>query len=483
MRLQHIDIIAGNLSTQEISENYAGAWYGIAVGVAIIWVDVTLHSDSNPSQLKTTTSINIGETEISKISFLWDLHVSLWTWVAYVTYKDAIMKNRGDRITSIDVINSNIQKQYQEISDTVSYSDYIFINEDQYWFIEENIPLFSLNPNIILLILSDNGDIGIITNWEKSKISSVFLDKAGIKSFIWVKNIFIWAFLWLRNSWFDFIESVKLASLVSQKSMPNYGIDHLIKPLRRPKVMLIIWPSGAGKTTFIKAINEEYEHLNDLHPLKEVFLIDGSEEISKIDENSVLYFKDYLMKRKIWSSSVFSQFNGDGYDILEPEVWDEILLRLMENIEIDKKYIIEFSRWKDLNHQQKKWYNLESTYDYFLQLVQNELKKKNIESRDIITLFIDSDMESRIERNRIRKEQGLHYVSERTIHRVYGESLCPIKWNISILEWRNRQNNSLALYRINNSLKIDPDELNSFFLKEFNKAIKIFNLSDILSVE
>lgn len=478
MRLQHIDIIAGNLCTKKISANYPGAWYWIAAGVTITWVAFTLYSDSGDHPFKITTDANISEAEIFKVSSTWDLHISLWTWVEY---KDEIVKGWRDRTISIDVIHSDIQKQYQEITNITSYLDYIFINEDQYWFLNENIPVFDLNPNIILFILSYSGGIEMITNWEKDKFSPVFLDKIEVKSSIWAKDVFIWAFLWLKKSWFSITESVKLASLLSQKSMVDYGVNHLIKPTHRPKVILIVWPSGAGKTTFIDVINKEYERLNDLHPLKEIFLIDGSEEISKIDENSILYFKDYLTKRKWWSNGIFSQFNGDGYDILEPEVWDEILLRLIEGIHTDKKYILEFSRWKDINHQQKKWYDLASTYNYFLQLAYNELKKKNIESSDIITLFIDSDMDSRLERNRVRKEQGLHYVSERTIHRVYAESLCPIEWNISIIEGKGGQDGGLVLYRINNSIKTDPAELSSFFLSEFDKAMKIFNISNILS--
>lgn len=471
MKLQHIDIIAGNLSTQEISKNYPGAWYGIAVGVKITWVESILHGDSNDNPFKTTTNA-------TNISFLWDIHISLWTWV---DYKGEIVKGSKDRIISIDLIHSDIQKQHQEISSIASCLNYIFINEDQYWFLKENIPLFSLNPHIILLILSDNEGVEIISKWEKNKLSPVFSDEIEIRSSMWAKDVFIWAFLWLKKSWFDIVESVKLASLLSQKSMTDYGVDHLIKPLRRPKIILIVWPSGAGKTTFTNTINEEYECLNDLYPLKEVFLIDGSEEISKIDENSILYFKDYLTKRKWWSNSIFSQFNGDGYDILEPEVWDEILLRLIRGIDTGKNYILEFSRWKDLNHQQKKWYDLASTYDYFLELVHNELKKKNIESRDIITLFIDSDIDSRLERNRDRKKQGLHYVSESTIYWVYAESLCPIEWNISIIEAKSRQDPAPILYRINNSLKNNPAELNSFFLREFDKAMKLFNISNMLS--
>lgn len=496
MWAQPIDIIAGNLSSQEISINYAGAGYAIAIGSALCWVDVTLHTDTNLldnlllSNLRqinhrgegaliiTDELLKPEDTEIPKISFLWHLHISFWTWVSY---KDKITRDWEYKTISIDLIHSDIQKHYQEISDILPHLCYIFLNEDQYWFIKEKIPLGSLNTHITLLILGDSGNIKIISNWEENKVSLVMLDKIEIQSSIWAKDVFIWAFLWLRNSWFDISESVKLASLVSQKSMTNYGVDHLIKPQYRPKMMLIIWPSGAGKTTFINAITEEYERLNDLHPLKEVFLIDGSEEISKIDENTVLYFKDYLMKRKWWSNSIFSRFNGDGYDILEPEVWDEILLRLMRDIDPGKKYILEFSRWKDINHQQKKWYDLASTYDYFLELVYHELKKKNIESRDVITLFIDSDIESRLERNRVRKEQGLHYVSEWTIYRVYAESLCPIEWNISIIEPESGQDTAPVIYRINNSLKVDSVELNLFFLSEFDKAMKIFNISNILS--
>lgn len=475
MRLQHIDIIAGNLSTQEISKNYPGAWYGIALGVKITWIESILHSDSNDHPFKANNDATIS---IPQVSISWDFHISLWTWMDYMC---EIIEGSKNRMISIDLIHSDIQKQYQEINNIAPYLDYIFINEDQYWFLKENAPLFGLNPSIILFILSDNGGIKIISNWEENKFPPIFLEEIEVKSRIGAKNVFIWAFLWLKKSWFNIIESAKIASLLSQKSMADDGVDHLIKPPYRPKIIFIVWPSGAGKTTFIDTINQEYERLNDLHPLKEVFLIDGSKEISKIDENSILYFKDYLAKRKLWSSNIFSQFNGDGYDILEPEVWDKILLRLIGNIDSDKKYIIEFSRWKDINHQQKKWYSLESTYDYFLQLAHNELKKKNIHSRDVMTLFIDSDINSRLERNRVRKAQGLHYVSERTLYGVYAESLCPIEWNISIIETQDWQDITPVLYRINNSLKLESTKLNTFFLSEFDKAMKIFNIFNILS--
>ena len=137
---------------------------------------------------------------------------------------------------------------------------------------------------------------------------------------------------------------------------------------------------------------------------------------------------------------------GDGYDIIRPILWDYIIQMAVANSETHN--IIQFLRGKAELYESQFSQN---AYFHSIESFINTLKNSN----NCIVVNLVSNLETRKNRNRIRFENGGHYVSDDTMDKIYSKD---------IFEYTKRKNMELK--------KIQKDVWQ-------NKLNKGFNTTDV----
>jgi len=355
------------------------------------------------------------------------------------------------------------------------YNVSIYVLIDYKWFIQDydNFSikqyshLKSLNKKNKIIIKLEEGWIDIKLNNK-----NIAIDKNIINDINW--NYFIAAYIWAKLSWLEDENSYWLWSKFLNLSKKYWNIDKMYNKYNNYNNFnfFIIWPSGSWKSTFINTIkkNALINNYNDLRALNEVFNIDS--DIYNLDDSDILFFSEYYDKRKKWLINKFTCYNWDWYDIINSDVWDQILINTLKTI--DYKYInlIEFSRWYDFEHSKKHKYKADEVYLYFFNLIEDFFKKKSKNIKPIF-IFLDCWLENRLHRNNIRKKEWKHYISEKTMNEIYYESFIPLENNFIL-----NNNKNYILYKIdneNNSLDIDK-----VFEFKYNKILALEKLRSFL---
>lgn len=284
------------------------------------------------------------------------------------------------------------------------------------------------------------------------------------------------------------------------------GMSETMKWHPLPRMIIVLGPSGAGKTSFISQLKKcygIYNVIDDLNPLQEIFHIDNLIYLVNKSRNpktrSKLLHKYKNLDRelrythKIWRGYIkeiktnrtvkpkYSIPNrSGGYKIINPSVWDEILKLVISDLNPNQKYVLEFSRGKDEDYITAKQISETQVYKYSMKLIRSFLPSSFEKSTLII--HITASYKIRDRRNERRRLKSTHYVSRETMERIYPHDIfqfIPKKPN-SNKGWLKLPNTIelLPVYSINNNADLPADRRDSFFLKEFHEALNFFQSFD-----
>ena len=156
----------------------------------------------------------------------------------------------------------------------------------------------------------------------------------------------------------------------------------------------------------------------------------------------------------------------DGHDIIRPILWDYIIQMDVVNSEIHN--IIQFSRGKD------ELYELQFSQNAYFRSIESFIN--NLENRNnCVIVNLVSSLETRKNRNRIRFENGGHYVSDDTMDEVYSKDIFEYTKTGENFGYLLVAGQNIPVYTIVNDKTLSEIELNKFLEYIFNKMIEYYN--------
>lgn len=284
----------------------------------------------------------------------------------------------------------------------------------------------------------------------------------------------------------DIDESISQGTYNASKSIENIGpllsiescIDKTTKSTLLPNNIIVIGNSCAGKTTFtdyFKKYYNIYSDIDDLEPLLEAFMLDDLLYQNKIEEfkkikNEIKYVN------KIWEeyNDNINSINhytkpanlGNGHDIIRPILWDYIIQMAIVNPETHN--IIQFSRGKD------ELYESQFSQNAYFRSIKNFIDNSENNSNSIIVNLVSS-LKIRKNRNRIRFENGGHYVSDDTMDNVYSKDIFEYTKTGENFGYLLVDGRTIPVYTIVNDKTLSEIELNKFLEYNVNKVIEYYN--------
>ena len=131
---------------------------------------------------------------------------------------------------------------------------------------------------------------------------------------------------------------------------------------------------------------------------------------------------------------------GDGYDIIRPILWDYIIQMAVANSHSIESFI-------------------------------NTLKNSNY----CIVVNLVSNLETRKNRNRIRFENGGHYVSDDTMDKIYSKDIFEYTKTGENFGYLLVAGQTIPVYTIVNDKTLNEIALNNFLEYNVNRVIKYYN--------
>ncbi len=393
---------------------------------------------------------------------------------------DNILNNSKIRYNhlSIDVMIHSIDSFIDMIEKYIDKIDIIFCNNQEYQVLKKhfnNLPLAIItNQNKPVIAVNKSENIYFNVPQNISTVSSTGAGDSFIGGFLaeYSKN---------RNLNSAINTGIVNASYSITKFGPidiSYRNNDTFKNGILPKNIIVVGNSCAGKTTFIeffKSFYNIYTDIDDLAPLLEMFMIDDISNSKNIDEfinlkNKLVFMKDiyehYLNDfPNIEHYSVIAK-NGEGHDIINPDLWDIILKKSVEILK-NENNIIQFSRGRDEEYEKK--YG-KDVYKRSLEIILQELDNRT--STIIINLV--SNLKMRKQRNKNRYEQGGHFVSEDTMDNVYKDDIFQYERVEGSKGVINLSGVNYPVYTINNNRMLSPIELSKFLLHNVSEILKYY---------
>lgn len=393
---------------------------------------------------------------------------------------DNILNNPKIRYNhlSIDVMIYSIDSFIDMIRKYIDKIDMIFCNNEEYQVLKKHflsLPLTIItNQNKPVIAVNNKENLYFNVPQNISKVSSTGAGDSFIGGFLaeYLKN---------QNLNSAINTGIANASYSVTKLGPidisskNNGI---FKNGILPKNIIVVGNSCAGKTTFIdffKSIYNIYTDIDDLAPLLEMFMIDDVSNDKNLDDfinlkNKLVFMEDiyehYLKNfSNIEHYSVIAK-NGEGHDIINPDLWDIILERSVRVLK-NENNIIQFSRGRDEKYEKKYGRDV---YKRSLEIILQELDNKT--STIIINLV--SDLKMRKERNKIRFEQGGHFVSEDTMDNVYKDDIFQYEHVGDSKGVINLSGVNYPVYMINNNRMLSSIKLSEFLMYNVSEILKYY---------
>ncbi|MGM9881688.1 MAG: PfkB family carbohydrate kinase [Bacilli bacterium] len=429
---------------------------------------------------KTTCESQFYNTDIIKLETKIDvnhLHISLRKGVDVQSILENKLLNYNH--LSIDVMIHSVVDFIPIIEKYASKIEILFCNINEYNIIKKYV-------KDIPLVIVTNENKPIIAITLTNTISYNVMNNNNIKSTTGAGDSFIGGFLskYIINQ--DIDESISQGIYNSSKSIENIGpllsikscIDNTTKSKLLPNNIIVIGNSCAGKTTFIdyfKNYYNIYSDIDDLAPLLETFMLDDLLYQNRIEE-----FKKIKNKLK-YINNIWEEYNdninsiyhytkpakqGDGHDIIRPILWDYIIQMAVVNSETHN--IIQFSRGRD------RLYELEFSENVYFRSIKSFINDLQNSDNCIIVNLVSS-LETRKNRNRIRFENGGHYVSDDTMDNVYSKDIFEYTKTGENFGYLLVDGRTIPVYTIANDKTYSEIELNEFLEYNVNKVIEYYN--------
>ena len=380
---------------------------------------------------------------------------------------------------SVDVMIHSVEDFIPILKKYASKIEILFCNIKEYNLLKEYI-----KDTPLVIVTNESKPVIAITPSNTTSYNVV--DNKNIKSTTGAGDTFIGGFLskYIINK--DIDEAITQGIYNSNKSIETIGpllskllfVDKIIEPILLPNNIIVIGNSCAGKTTFIEYFKKYYNiylDIDDLEPLLETFMLDDLLHQNKIEE-----FKKIKEKLK-YVCKIWEEYNnnidlinhytksanqGSGHDIIRPILWDYIIQMAVVNSKTHN--IIQFSRGKD------DLYESEFSENSYFRSIKSFID--SLEHNDnCIIINLVSSLEIRKQRNKIRFENGGHYVSDDTMDNVYSKDIfeyMKLGDNFGYLEIDGR---IIPVYTIINDKLLGDIELNEFLEYNVNSVIKYYN--------
>lgn len=380
---------------------------------------------------------------------------------------------------SVDVMIHSVEDFIPIIEKYASKIEILFCNTKEYNILKKYIKDIPL-----VIVTNENKPVLAIT--QTNTISYNVVNNKNIKSTTGAGDSFIGGFLSRYIIAQDIDESISQGIYNSSKSIENIGpvsaeqlcIDKITKSKLLPNNIIVIGNSCAGKTTFIdyfKNYYNIYSDIDDLAPLLETFMLDDLLYQNKIEEFKKIK-SELKYVNKIWEeyNDNINSINhytkpakqGDGHDIIRPILWDYIIQMAIVNSEVHN--IIQFSRGKD------KLYELQFSQNAYFRSIESFINNLKNSSNCIIVNLVSS-LEIRKNRNRIRFENGGHYVSDDTMENVYSKDIFEYTKTGENFGYLLVAGQTIPVYTIVNNKTLNEIELNKFLEYNVNKVIEYYN--------
>lgn len=429
---------------------------------------------------KSTCESQFYNTDIIKLETKIDinhLHVSLRKGVDVQSVLENKLLNYNH--LSVDVMIHSVVDFIPIIEKYASKIEILFCNVNEYNIIKKYV-------KDIPLVIVTNENKPVIAITPTNTISYNVMNNKNVKSTTGAGDSFIGGFLskYIINQ--DIDESISQGIYNSSKSIENIGplsseqlyIDKITKPILLPNNIIVIGNSCAGKTTFINYLKNYYNiysDIDDLAPLLETFMLDDLLYQNRIDE-----FRKMKTQLK-YINNIWEEYNdninsinhytkpakqGDGHDIIRPILWDYIIQMAIINSETYN--IIQFSRGRD------ELYELEFSENAYFRSIKSFIKDLQNSDNCIIVNLVSS-LETRKNRNRIRFENGGHYVSDDTMDNVYSKDIFEYTKTGENFGHLLVDGRTIPVYTIVNDKTLNEIELNKFLEYNVNKVIEYYN--------
>lgn len=231
----------------------------------------------------------------------------------------------------------------------------------------------------------------------------------------------------------------------------NYEMDKL------PKIIFIVGSASAGKTTLAKIIKEKLPFYN---------IISDLDELRKLLESEVSCNQNRI-----------KPLSSGGFDIIDPTVWDDVLISTAQKIIPEKSYIFEFARGVDPVYLPVLGLEKYQVYDHCFEVIL--ATKQDICVNDMMIIQVYCNFLSRLKRNQKRKITKQHFVAEHVMYEVYSEEnfrYVPTGRNRGYLNKKNK----ILVFFIDNSKDLLPKVMKEYFDLQIRKALDFYTSNVLL---
>lgn len=239
-----------------------------------------------------------------------------------------------------------------------------------------------------------------------------------------------------------------------------------------PKLIFIIGAACSGKSSFIRAIDaDDYICLDDVKPLYKIFKAD------ELLRKNPKEFREFVVKNHLESFYAEDKANSiaidsGGYRIINPAVWDYILQITASEIVRGLKYIIEFSRGLDEAYINTFDISAKDVYKRaFLNIIEH-ISSDFINDALIINIY--SDFMKRFTRNYQRRDNGGHFVNEKSMSTIYKSDIFAFDHFDANTGVFNVGAFRIPVYSFENRDCSDMRVANETFVSHYNEALNFY---------
>lgn len=240
-------------------------------------------------------------------------------------------------------------------------------------------------------------------------------------------------------------------------------------------MIFVLGAACGGKSSFINAVaGDEYARLDDVEPLYKFFKAD---ELAQSNPKLFQYFIKQNNLEKFYPDKNAAYSVADpsgGYRVTNPVVLDHVLELTAKQVGEGRKYIVEFSRGADSEYMEAFDVKADEIYQRSVGEIIRNIPAGFAVSSLVVNIFAGFD--NRLQRNRERRRQGGHFVSEGSMETMYRADVFQFD--------RQDKNNGffvcegikIPVYSFENAETGNPSALKPIFLKHYENALRFYRM-------